>query len=75
MAVFRTINLDTLEPSELAELFCDLHDDQQAQFFDAVGAIAAGWPGTGWCGQAGALAKHLTPLGRRTVKTLAGHTV
>ena len=33
-------------PKELAQAFCDLNDEQQADFFEAVGGIADGWSGT-----------------------------
>ncbi len=37
-------NVDlNLTPAQLAELFCQLVDDDQAQFFVEVGKIAAGW--------------------------------
>ena len=62
-----------LTPSELAELFCAMCGDEQAEFFDRVGAISADWPATGWCLQACDIVSHLTPTGRATVATLAGH--
>jgi len=51
-------------PESLAEQFCELDDDAQAQFFVHVARIAATWPPTqfaadaaGW--QAGEIGKHL----------------
>lgn len=35
-----------LSPRELAEAFCQLNDEAQAQFFIEVAAIAASWTGT-----------------------------
>lgn len=62
-----------LDPSELAELFCELTGREQAAFFAEVGVIARTWPGTGWCGQACDIVTHLGPTGRATIATLAAH--
>jgi hypothetical protein len=74
MTVTRTISLDNITPAELADLFANgLNNEQQAEFFDVVGAIAKAWPGAGWCTQACAISAELTPLARETIATLAEH--
>lgn len=65
-----------LTPSELAELFCAMYGNEQAEFFEHAGRIANDWPGPGaggWCGQSYDIVKHLGPTGRATIATLAAH--
>jgi hypothetical protein len=63
-----------LDPSELAELFCAMCGDEQAEFFEHAGRIANDWPVPGgWCGQSYDIVKHLGPTGRATIATLAAH--
>lgn len=72
MTVRRSVEIQ-LDPAELAELFCTLCGDEQAEFFAAVGRLAASWPNSGWCGQSYDIVKHLGPTGRATIATLAAH--
>lgn len=72
MTVKREIEV-RLAPSELAELFCNLCGDEQAHFFDYVGHNARDWPNSGWCVQSADIVKHLGPIGRATIATLAAH--
>jgi len=37
----------TLTPAELAEAFCELNDEKQADFFIEAAKIAAGWNDSG----------------------------
>ncbi len=71
--VSRTIELNDLTPSEIAKLFCDLHGDDQADFFKHVWLIAKTWPGAGWCQQSCDIASHLNADGRDAITTLYGH--
>lgn len=73
--VSRKIDLTDLTPAELAELFCDLLSDGQAEFFNEVGAIAKAWPGAGWCQQSCSIvrAPELNDVGRQTIASLADH--
>lgn len=72
-SVVRTVSFNDATPEELAILFCDMCGDEQAAFFDAVGAIAATWPGAGMCAQAYDIAKHLSIQGRSVIERLADH--
>lgn len=73
MTVKREIEV-RLTPSELAELFCAMCGDEQAEFFEHAGRIANDWPVPGgWCGQSYDIVKHLGPTGRATIATLAAH--
>lgn len=43
-----TINQDiqiTLAPRQMAELFCNMDSQEQAEFFNHIGDIVADWPG------------------------------
>jgi hypothetical protein len=69
----RTIALDDLTPGELATLFAHMASDDQAHFFNKVGAITRNWPGTGWCMQCAHIVDCLSDEGAKVVLTLAGH--
>lgn len=69
----RTFEIDDITPQEMARVFAHYFDDQQAAFFEEVGRIAKDWPGAGWCMQSCSIARELSPLGRETILTLAGH--
>lgn len=71
--VSRSLEIDDLAPKEVAEIFCDLDGDQQAEFFACVWDIAKGWSGAGWCQQSYHIAESLGTNGQRAVQTLAGH--
>ena len=72
-AITRTVTISDLTPQEMASIFTGWYDDEQAAFFDAIKAETVGWPGSGWCGQACAIAQHLKPEGRDVIVTLAAH--
>lgn len=74
MTVTREIKI-VLTPPELAELFCGLFDDDQAEFFEHVGLITKAWPGAGWCQQACSLSEDLSDEGREVIRTLASHAL
>ncbi len=71
----REIEIDDLTPQELAEQFCDMFGDKQAEFFNEVWRIAKHWPGAGWCQQSCEIVKHLDAGGLDAVKVLYSHTV
>jgi hypothetical protein len=73
MTVTRTIELNDLEPVELAEMFAAMSGQDQARFFGAVWRIAKSWPGAGWCQQSCELVTHLDKDGRDALTTLAAH--
>lgn len=73
MTVTRTIELTDIQPTELAEMFCNMDDTEQAVFFEHIGVIAREWPGAGWCQQSYSINKNLTDGGREVIRTLAGH--
>lgn len=72
MGVTRTHEI-RLEPAELAELFCGMTNDNQAEFFRRISLIVRDWPGAGWCQQSCAIADKMTPGGREVISTLASH--
>lgn len=50
MSIELTVRV-SLSPRQIAELFCEMNDEDQAQFFIETAAIAATWKtdmGTGW---------------------------
>lgn len=75
MTVQRTITLADLEPSELAELFCEMDGERQAEFFANIHKIAATWPGAGWCQQSCAIAGFVGPKSREVIIKLAEHVL
>lgn len=75
MTVSRTIKLADLTPAELAELFCEMDSDQQAEFFAGIKLIAAKWPGAGWCQQSCDIARSLDADGREVIEKLAEHVL
>ena len=73
MSITRTFEPSDFSPAELAEVFMDWDGDEQASFFNEVGAIAADWPGAGMCMQALHIAKYLDAKGRYVIERLADH--
>ncbi len=73
--VTRTIVLDDIGPAELAQLFCDMGDIDQAQFFSAIKPIAEKWSSAGWCMQACGIAEQIDPAGRDVITKLAEHAL
>ena len=72
-----TVDL-ALSPAELAASFCDLNDEEQAQFFIDVARIAQGWKGVYRSMQWFSVGRHLrdcscsTYEARDMVKEIAG---
>lgn len=66
-ALTRTFEIEDITADELAELFANLHADQQARFFSRVGEIAETWPGAGWCQQCCSISRHLDKVGTETI--------
>lgn len=73
MTVMRKIDLTDITPEELAELFTDMFDDQQAAFFAAIKPISDKWPGAGLCMQSCNINQRLNDDGRFVLETLASH--
>jgi hypothetical protein len=72
--VTRTVEVNDLTPVELAHLFTEMADYQQAEFFAQVWRDAKSWPGAGWCGQSLAIVNALDSDGRNAIGTLAAHS-
>ncbi len=71
--VTRTITVSDLTPAELASIFAQFSDHEQAQFFDAVGEESKDWPGSGWEQQACSIcaSDSMTSRGRNVIRALA----
>ena len=72
-SVTRTVSFDDATPEELARLFAQMGDADQARFFSAIRPIAATWPGAGWCQQSCSIVSRLDEDGVFVLDTLAGH--
>lgn len=70
-AVTRTITLSDLTPAEVASIFSNWTDQEQAAFFNALAGEVKDWPGTGWCMQCSYITQKLDDGGRRIVEKLA----
>jgi len=75
MSVVRTIKINDLAPAELAELFCDMDAQRQADFFAAIQPIAATWPGAGWCQQSCSISMAINDRARFVIVKLAEHVL
>lgn len=75
MAITRAVAVDDLTPAELATIFTDMSDFQQAKFFAHVWQIAKAWPGAGWCQQSYSIVQRIDADGRNTIAALAAHLV
>lgn len=75
MTITRTIEFNDISPAELAETFCYMNSAQQAEFFSRISAIAATWPGAGWCQQSCAIAGDIDYKGREVIEKLAEHVL
>lgn len=73
MGVSRTLKIDDLTPEELASLFTELDDREQARFFGEIWKIAREWPGAGWCQQSYSIVQQLGSDGRNAIRTIAEH--
>lgn len=69
--IIRTIKINDLNPHELAELFADMDDVDQAKFFNRIWEIASEGPGAGWCKQSSGIARNLDRGGRACIAKLA----
>lgn len=72
MKITKAIELN-FTPHQIAELFCELDGDEQAEFFSAIHLLASGWGGTGWCGQALSIAEVADERARNVITTLYQH--
>lgn len=70
--ITREFSID-ITPQEAAEQFANWESDDQAAFFDAVGKIAAKWPGAVWCQQSYSIVRELDGRGKHVVQSLADH--
>ena len=70
-AITRTVTIDDITPQELATLFLDMPDSEQAAFFNAFKATTDTWPGAGWCQQCCAMSEYLDNDGKGTIAKLA----
>lgn len=75
MSIVRTIELNNLTAEELAELFCNMDGEQQAEFFDHISFTAMSWRGAGWCQQACDIARFIQKPGREVIEKLAEHVL
>ena len=73
MSVERKINLDDLQPVELATLFAGYDANQQAEFFNELGWMVKSWGALGWCGQSCKITGKLDRDGEEIVEKLAAH--
>lgn len=71
--VTRTLTVSDLTPAEMASVFADWSDIDQAEFFHHLRAESRDWPNSGWCGQAYNIVSRLSPDGRAIVEALADH--
>lgn len=72
MGITRTVNI-TPSPVELAQLFAEMGNNDQATFFGEVWRIAKAWPGAGWCQQSLAIVEEMDSDGRQAIETIAAH--
>ena len=72
MKIQRKIDVDIeLSPEDIADCFCDLHDDEQAIFFNRIAEEVATW-GTSFCFQLQAVidSLHLTSGGKDIMRQI-----
>lgn len=70
----RTIEIDVpVSPTELAEAFCEMDSEEQAEFFAEVWRLALNWGGAGWCQQSHSIIAMSGPKSRDAIRTLASH--
>ena len=70
-AITRTVTVENISPQELARLFSEMSDIEQAAFFDAVANESMPWPGLGWCMQSMNISRHMTQQAKDIVIKLA----
>lgn len=61
-------------PAELARLFSDLFEYEQARFFNTLAVIVEKWPNRGQGFQWRSMAEHLTPEGLDVIRSMNEHT-
>ena len=69
--IHRTFAISNITAEELATIFANMPDEDQAIFFSKVGEIAATWPGAGWCRQCCAISEHLDKRATETILKLS----
>ena len=74
MSVQRNVTIDVaITPQEMAAAFCEMGDQEQADFFAAIKPITDKWPGAGLCAQSNWINACLNDDGRFVLQTLASH--
>jgi|GEM_PF-6850855 hypothetical protein len=68
----KTVEVE-VSPEELAEVFCEFGDDEQAAFFAAIKPITDKWGSAGLCSQSNWICRKLNDDGRFVLETLASH--
>lgn len=69
--ITRTVTVSDLSPAELASIFANYDDTQQARFFDCLADEVKDWPGTGWCMQCSYIEGKMTDRAKDIVRKLA----
>ncbi len=70
----RYVEIDMpINPKQLAEAFCEMDGEDQADFFDNIWKIAKTWPGAGWCQQSYSIAEASGNDAIQAIRTLASH--
>jgi len=73
-AAQRNVTIDVpITPQEMAAAFCEMGDQEQADFFAAIKPITDEWPGAGLCAQSNWINARLNADGRFVLETLASH--
>ncbi len=72
MSVQKTIDVE-ITPRELAEVFCNMFDSEQAEVFSHIWDITKNWPGAGWCMQSCSIIGATDTNARAAISTLASH--
>lgn len=71
MKIARTIEIGDFSPEELAQVFSDMGNIEQAEFFAHIWKIHRPMNGAAWCMQSSWIAKHLDSDGRNCITKLA----
>ena len=72
MKILRKIDVDIeLSPEDIADCFCDLHNDEQALFFNHIADVVAVWD-SNFCFQLQSIinSKALTNSGKAVMHTI-----
>jgi len=72
MTVYKTQAIQ-LSPEELADLFTEMNNEEQAKFFAEITRQTGDWPGAGWCAQSHDIVMASGKEARDAIRTLASH--